>query len=99
MPDGTVRTTITLDGDLLAAVDAAVRSGRARSRNELVAIALRHELGAQEWAAIDAAFAAMTEDSEYLAEAEAINREFTRADWEAFQLAERESSGDGHAAG
>ena len=53
----TVRTTVTLPANLLEAMDRAVREGNARSRNELITIALRRELAAQERAAIDAAFA------------------------------------------
>src|SRR5207249_3486162 len=53
MPAQTVRTTLTLPVELLEAADRAVRTGRARSRNELVARALRHELAALERAAID----------------------------------------------
>ena len=83
-----VRTTLTLPADLLAAVDQAVREGRARSRNELVAGALRHELSAQERLAIDAAFAAMADDPAYKAEARAIAAEFAPADWEALRRAE-----------
>ena len=39
---------------------------------------------------IDAAFAAMANDAEYLAEAEVICEEFAASDWEAFLLAEEE---------
>ncbi len=80
-----VRTTLALPADLLAAVDRAVREGRARSRNELVAVALARELAAQERAELDAAFAGMAEDSEYQAEARAVAAEFAPADWEALR--------------
>jgi len=46
MATRTVRTTLALPADLLAAVDQAGRAGKARSRNELVAMALRWELAA-----------------------------------------------------
>jgi metal-responsive CopG/Arc/MetJ family transcriptional regulator len=84
----TVRTTLALPADLLAAVDAAVQAGQARSRNELVRIALERELAAQKRVAIDAAFAEMAEDPDYQAEANAIAEEFAAADWEAWQQAE-----------
>lgn len=71
-----VRTTLAIPADLLAATDLAVREGKARSRNEFVAMALRHELAAQKRAEIDAAFAQMAQDREYQAEASAIAREF-----------------------
>ena len=59
-----------------------------RSRNELVAMALRRELAAQERAAIDAAFAAMADDPAYHAEARELAAAFAAADWEALRLAE-----------
>lgn len=43
----TIRTTLSLPADLLEATDQAVRAGSVRSRNEFVAMALRHELAAQ----------------------------------------------------
>jgi len=84
----TVRTTLTLPADLLAAVDQAVEAGKARSRNELVRIALERELAAQQRAAIDAAFAEMAQDPDYQAEAKAMISEFAIADWEAWQQTE-----------
>ena len=88
MPTRTVRTTLALPADLLAAVDQAVQAGHARSRNELVARALQRELAAQQRAAIDAAFAAMATDPAYQAEAQAVTEAFAGADWEALRLAE-----------
>lgn len=85
-----VRTTLALPADLLEAADNAVRDGKARSRNALVAAALRRELAAQERAAIDAAFADMAADREYQAEALAIEAEFARSGAEALQLTEAE---------
>jgi len=43
----TIRTTVALPAELLEAADQAVREGKARSRNELLATALRRELAAQ----------------------------------------------------
>jgi Arc/MetJ-type ribon-helix-helix transcriptional regulator len=84
----TVRTTFALPADLLAAVDQAVQAGKARSRNELVRIALERELAAQQRAAIDAAFAEMAQDPDYQSEAQAIADEFAAADWETWQQTE-----------
>ena len=86
-----IRTTITLPADLVDAADQAVRAGKARSRNELLVTALRHELAAQRRAEIDADFAAMADDLELQAEAEQIEREFASADDEARRLAIAES--------
>jgi metal-responsive CopG/Arc/MetJ family transcriptional regulator len=84
----TVRTTLALPADLLEQVDRAVREGKARSRNVFVATALRHELAAEEAAAIDADLALMANDEEYQAEALALAEESVAAGWEALRLAE-----------
>lgn len=86
----TVRTTLALPAALLAAVDQAIQEDKARSRNELVRIALERELAAQKRAAIDAAFAEMARDPDYQAEAKQIDSEFAAADWEAWRQAEGE---------
>ena len=86
----TVRTTLALPADLLMAVDQAVKAGKARSRNELVRIALERELAAQQRAAIDAAFAEMAHDPDHQAEAKEMANEFAAADWEAWQHVEGE---------
>jgi metal-responsive CopG/Arc/MetJ family transcriptional regulator len=88
MASRNVRTTVALPADLLDAADQAVRDGLARSRNELLANALRRELAAQERTTIDAAFAEMAHDQEYLVEAQAMSEEFVRDEWEAFRRAE-----------
>lgn len=88
MGDTVSRTTLALPTHLLARVDEAARAGKARSRNSLVAAALRRELAALEEAEIDAAFEGMAEDQEYQADVARIMAEFTQADWEAWCLAE-----------
>lgn len=87
---GLVRTTLALPAELLKATDQAIREGKARSRNEFVALALRHELAAQKRAQIDAAFAAMADDADYRPETLAMVDEFAVADWEAFELGEKQ---------
>ena len=84
-----MRTTLALPDDVLERVDRAVREGKARSRNEFVADALRRALDALERAAIDAAFAEMADDPEAQEEARRITEEFARADREALEAAER----------
>ena len=91
MQERTSRTTLALPAALLAAVDQAVREGKAKSRNQLVAAALRRELAALERAAIDQAFAGMADDKAYQEEALKIAEEFAISDWEAFQLGERQT--------
>ena len=90
MPHRTVRTTVALPAELLDAADRAVRSGKARSRNDLLAMALRREIEAQERASIDAAFHEAAGDEDVQEEAQAIAGEFALADWEALQLEESE---------
>ncbi len=87
-PIRTVRIRLTLPAELLEAADSAVSEGAARSRNEFVALALRHELAAQKRARIDAAFTEMAQDHEYQKDTEQISNQFAATDWEAFKLAE-----------
>jgi metal-responsive CopG/Arc/MetJ family transcriptional regulator len=49
----TTRTTIALPAALLAATDRAVREGKAKSRNELIARAIQRELALIRRAEID----------------------------------------------
>ena len=88
MNNQTVRTTITLPAELLAATDKAVSQGKAKSRNEFVAQALVHELEALKRAEIDAALMEMAQDPEYQAQVLQIEAEFAVASWEALQLGE-----------
>ena len=83
-----VRTTVSLPGELLEDVDRAVREGWARSRNELLGVALRREISAMERARIDEAFGPMAEDPAYGEEAETVAEEFDAASWEALRSVE-----------
>ena len=91
MKKETVRTTLTLPSELLEATDKAVSSGKAKSRNEFVAQALKHELAALKRAEIDAALALMAQDPDYQAEVLKMEAEFAEASWEALQLGESTS--------
>ena len=91
MKNQTIRTTITLPAELLAATDKAVSQGKAKSRNEFVAQALLHELEALKRAEIDAALMEMAQDPEYQAEVLQMEAEFAVASWEALQLGESPS--------
>ena len=88
MNNQTVRTTITLPAELLAATDKAVNQRKAKSRNEFVAQALLHELEALKRAEIDAALIEMAQNSEYQAQVLQMEAEFALASWEALQLGE-----------
>jgi Arc/MetJ-type ribon-helix-helix transcriptional regulator len=91
VPEQKVRTTLALPADLLSAVDRIVEEGKAHSRNEFVAAALRRELAARRRAEIDAAFDGMANDADYLAESSEIENELAGASWEALRVAEHES--------
>jgi hypothetical protein len=65
-----------------------VAEGAARSRNDLLAMALQHLLAERQRAAIDAEFADMGSDPDYLAESAALEAGFDRSSWEAFHHAE-----------
>ena len=82
MAGKTIRTTAALPVELLRAADQAVLDGKAKSRNELLDQALRHELAALERSAIDADFARMASDDVYHAEARKIVEQFIHSDWE-----------------
>lgn len=90
MKQQTVRTTLTLPSELLEATDLAVSQGKAKSRNELVAQALRHELAALRRIEIDASLVEMVQNPDYQAEVLKIEAEFATASWEALQLAEKD---------
>lgn len=79
MEKQTVRTTLTLPCELVEATDKAISQGKAKSRNEFVAQALRHELAALKRAEIDAALAEMAQAPEYQAEVLKMETEFAAA--------------------
>lgn len=78
----TVRTTISLPEELLHRADRVVREGAAKSRNELLASALSHEIESLERREIDEAFARMAEDEEYLEEAESLAEQLAGSEQE-----------------
>jgi metal-responsive CopG/Arc/MetJ family transcriptional regulator len=88
MSTDVTRTTVALPKELLDAVDQVVDTGIAKSRNDLLATALRQYLATRRRAAIDTAFAGMASDTEYLTEADVLDRGLDRSSWEALQAAE-----------
>jgi Arc/MetJ-type ribon-helix-helix transcriptional regulator len=87
------RTTIALPSDLLDDIDQLVGEGKVRSRNQLIAQAIRRELAARKRAAIDASFQGMADDEDHRKESETLDREFATAGWEAFRQAEAQGGG------
>ena len=88
MEDHSVPTTLNLPSDILAATDRVVHAGKAKSRDEFVVLALRHELAALQRAEIDRALVDMANDPEYQAEVLQMESEFANAQWEALQSGE-----------
>ena len=88
MSTDVARTTVALPKELLDAVDHAVDTGIAKSRNDLLAAALRQYLATQRRTAIDTAFAGMASDTEYLTEVDVLDRGLDRSSWETLQAAE-----------
>jgi metal-responsive CopG/Arc/MetJ family transcriptional regulator len=90
MKKDTVRTTFTIPIELLEATDRAIASGKAKSRNEFITMALERELAVQKRAQIDEALTEMLQDPEYQAEVLKLEAEFANAQWEALKLGEQE---------
>ena len=89
MQKQTVRTTVNLPDQLLKAVDQAVEAGKAKSRNELIANALRRELAALRRLEIDSAFQEMSADQESRDESLNLSEEFAEADSETLNQVEQ----------
>ncbi len=85
----TVRTTVTLPEQLLKAADQAVAAGKAKSRNELIANALRRELADLQRLEIDQAFEEMSADQAYHQESLNLSEEFAESDSETLKQVER----------
>ncbi|HWE60461.1 MAG TPA: ribbon-helix-helix domain-containing protein [Chloroflexota bacterium] len=88
----TVRTTVALPKDLLKAADHAVAEGIARSRNDLLAMALRQLLAAHQRTIIDAGFAGMGSDLDYLAESATLDAGLDRSSWQTFRQADADNA-------
>jgi metal-responsive CopG/Arc/MetJ family transcriptional regulator len=88
MPSPSVRTTLAIPTDLLQATDVLVSQGKANSRNEFIAQALKHELASLKKAEIDESLAEMAQQQDYQAEVLKMDSEFAIASWEALELGE-----------
>jgi hypothetical protein len=88
MPSPSVRTTLTIPTDLLQATDVLVSQGKANSRNEFIAQALKHELASLKRAEIDESLAEMAQQQDYQTEVLKMDSEFAIASWEALELGE-----------
>lgn len=83
------RTSLDLPPDLLERTDEAVRLGVARSRNNLIAVAIEEYLdGLDRLASIDARFAEMEHDTRYYQMHLEITARFAASDAEALVLEE-----------
>ena len=79
MPSPSVRTTLAIPTDLLQATDALVSQGKANSRNEFIAQALKHELASLKRAEIDKSLSEMAQQQDYQAEVLKMDSEFAIA--------------------
>jgi metal-responsive CopG/Arc/MetJ family transcriptional regulator len=79
---------VAIPSELLAATDKAIQQGKAKSRNDFMAKALRRELEAIKRTEIDAQLAEMVNDGDYQKDVLQMEAEFATAEWEAFKLAE-----------
>lgn len=75
-----MRTTITIPDLLAIEVDALVGTDGINSRNQLIVMALQNFVELKGEDKIDAKFASMAEDSDYIAETLAIENEFSFSD-------------------
>ncbi|MFB3915129.1 MAG: hypothetical protein ACE14M_00245 [Terriglobales bacterium] len=64
--------------------------GHSTSLNDFIVAALKAYLKMYNRRQIDAAFAAMAEDSDYQKQAKLLAQEFEHSDWEALELEERD---------
>jgi metal-responsive CopG/Arc/MetJ family transcriptional regulator len=85
------RTTVALPEELLHGIDAVVKSGRAATRNEFFASAIRRELERIRREAVDREFEAMANDPVYQQEAREISEGYAVPDWQALRVAESDS--------
>jgi metal-responsive CopG/Arc/MetJ family transcriptional regulator len=83
-----VRTTVTLPGDLARRSQQLVDKGKVPNRNVLIVAALEHFIAELEREEIDRQFAAMAEDIEYQTLNQEITASFADSDWEAWTIAE-----------
>ncbi len=87
----TARTTVTIPVELLRNMDEAIRSGRSASRNQFLAVAIRHELERMQREVIDREFEGMADDEVYQNESRRISSEYEHTDWQALRVAESDS--------
>lgn len=79
MKNQTIRTTITIPAELIAAADKVVSQGKAKSRNDFVAQAIFDELETLKRSQIDAELTQMAQDSEYQTQVLRMEAEFAIA--------------------
>lgn len=80
-----MRTTISLPDRLVREIDLLIETGNIKSRNQLIVEALQDKVKQLKDADIDAQFALMADDSDYIEETLNIELEFANADAEALK--------------
>lgn len=74
-----MRTTITIPEDLAAQADALIGLNGIITRNQLIVEALQHWIELKQEEAIDAEFASMAEDEDYIIKTLAIKKNLLKA--------------------
>lgn len=83
-----MRTTISLPDNLVREIDLLIETGNTKSRNQLIIEALQDKVKQLKDADLDAQFALMADDADYIEETLNIESEFVDADAEALKIAE-----------
>lgn len=83
-----IRTTITLPKNLMEETDRRIEEGKAKNRNDFIALAIKKELEQLQRQEIDTALAEMAQDPEYQAQVLQMEAEFATASWEAWNIRE-----------
>jgi metal-responsive CopG/Arc/MetJ family transcriptional regulator len=90
MPGRSLKTTTVRLPEALYKQARSVVDETNTSLNEYIVAALKAYLKAYERRQIDAAFAGMATDSDYLKEAQLITEEFENSDWETLQISDKD---------
>ncbi|WP_083794060.1 ribbon-helix-helix domain-containing protein [Crocosphaera chwakensis] len=89
MEKSLIRTTVTLPKSLLEETDIRVKEGKAKNRNDFIALALQKELEQLKREEIDSLLAEMTQDPEYQSQVVQMEAEFAGGSWEAWEIGEQ----------
>ncbi|WP_198648549.1 ribbon-helix-helix domain-containing protein [Cyanothece sp. BG0011] len=89
MEKSLIRTTVTLPKSLLEETDIRVKEGKAKNRNDFIALALQKALEQLKREEIDSLLVEMAQDPEYQAQVLQMETEFAPGSWEAWEIGEQ----------